>query len=522
LDMDVQPAEAVGRKAVFRITFLNQLTWPVSIALTAHDTENGLRFRIEPETPVVVPGSGVAGPVTVHAVPRVRRLLGKPHPYEIQFHGLEVGSWRRANQRARFVYVPRYTARRLPVWLRWAPRWAVLLPLVLLVLLLVFAGGRTLARPTARPAATPTPPPPRVVSSVLPTRPRATVQGVTLSRPSIGRFTLVHGHRGQPYELVWQIRGAAHATLDGRAVAARGRLVLQAPLHSATYRLAATNGARRAAASLHLVVDAVTTDRHAFVLRTPDIATFALRRRHGKLYAIWLVRHAVHVRLQGRLVPSAGTGLVPAGASWLRLVASNDVGSRQRLLHLARPVPPATPRPRPTATPTVRPTTTPPRRPTMTATARPSRLLIARPTAAPRPTATPSPRPTETSTARPTATSAPPPTRTRAVRPATTFTPRPTATSTLRPTVISTPRPTKTPTPRPTMTPTPRPTVTPTARPTRTATPIPITIGTIPLTTIVLSTPTAVPTPRPTETPTLVSVTSTPTAVSVTCCFAQP
>src|SRR5207237_4713580 len=115
---------------------------------------------------------------------------------------------------ARFVYVPRYTARRLPVWLRRAPRWAVLLALVPLVLLLLVAGGRTLARPVTQPAATP-PAPTRAVARLQPTRPRATVPGVTLSRPSIRRFTVVHRRRGQPYELVGQMRGAAHATLDG-------------------------------------------------------------------------------------------------------------------------------------------------------------------------------------------------------------------------------------------------------------------------------------------------------------------
>jgi hypothetical protein len=218
-------------------------------------------------------------------------------------------------------------------------------------------------------------------------------------------------------------------TLDGRLVSARGSQVLQAPVHSATYRLAATNGTRRATASLHLVVDALTTDAHAFVLTTPDIATFTLQRRKGQLYAIWLVRNAVHVRLGDRLVASAGAERVPAGASWLRLVASNDVGSRQRLLqHFASLVPPA------------RPT----RQRTTTPVARRRRLLIAPPTA----------------------TFAPPPTATFA--------------------------------PPPTATPIPRPTVASTARPIATPTPVSVTIGS--------------------TTPPVAAVTSTPTALPVTCC----
>jgi hypothetical protein len=195
--------------------------------------------------------------------------------------------------------------------------------------------------------------------------------------PSIRRFTVVHPHPGQPYELVWQTSAATSLTLDGRPVPAHGRVVLPAPLHSVTYRLVARNGARRATADLPVVVDARSTAPHAVVLTTPDIATFAVRRRRGKLYAIWLVRHAVRVQLQGHAVASAGARPVPPGTSWLRLVARNDVGSRQRLLHLARPVPPARPRTRPTrlARPRTRPVPTP--------RAHPRRMVAARPTATP-------------------------------------------------------------------------------------------------------------------------------------------
>jgi hypothetical protein len=449
--MDVQPREAVGRTGVFHITFLNQMSWPVDMALTAHDAENGLRVHIEPENPVVVPATGVAGPVTVRVAPRVRALLGEPHPYEIEFRSLDLGSLQQNELRARFVYVPRYCAGRLPVWLRRAPGRAVLFPLVLLLLLMVVAGGRALTRPATRSAVTPptpaptwtaitpptpaptwtavtapTPAPTWTVSSMPPTRPRATAQSF-VPIPSIGRFTLVHGRRGQPYALVWQTRGAAHVTLDGRPVAARGHLVLPPPLHSATYRLVATSGARRATARLHVMVDALTSDPHAVVLRTPEIVTFTVRRRQGRLYATWRVRNAVHVWLQGRAVPHMGARRVPPGASGLRLVARNDVGSRQMLLPLGRLVPTATPRP--TATPPVPPTGTPTRHPTQT----------------------PTPLPTVTPTARPTATFAPSPTSTPAIRPATVSTPRPT----IPPTHTATPPATAAPTRRPTVTPLP-------------------------------------------------------------------
>jgi hypothetical protein len=209
-----------------------------------------------------------------------------------------------------------------------------------------------------------------------------------------------------------------------------------------------------------------TTHTPAVVLTMPDIATFAVRQRKGQRYAIWRVRHAVHVWLQGHRVASSGAARVPAGASWLRLVASNDLGSRQRLLHLASPVPPAPPRPRPTAPPTPRPTVRP--------MPQPSRRLIARPTAAPRPTATSTPRPTATPTRRPTRTP----------------TPASVTLGTTSPTALSTP-----------------PAV-PTPRPTKTPTPVSVTIGAT--------------APGSATTPPVAAVTATPTPVSVTCCLPQP
>jgi hypothetical protein len=134
---------------------------------------------------------------------------------------------------------------------RRVPVWTVALALVLLVLLLVVAGDRPLAIAT------------RTAVMRTPAKGRTMV----LSRPSIRRFTLVHRRQGQPYALVWQTSDAQHVTLDGRPVSAQGAMVLPAPLHSATYRLVATNGARRAIAQLHVVVAALTTDRHAFTSR---------------------------------------------------------------------------------------------------------------------------------------------------------------------------------------------------------------------------------------------------------------
>jgi hypothetical protein len=354
--MDVAPPAVDGREARFRITYLNLSDAPVAVALVARDNEDALRFSTKPDTPVIVPAGG-GGPVSVHVVPKERKTFGEPHPYEIEFRGVQLGAEQAPNpllvRRARFVHVPRYTARYLPVFLRRAPRWALLPPFVLLLLLLVFAGGRSVAIPAMKTVFTPTPHT-RHLASTRPRRPQARVlaQTVFAPRPSIRRFALVHRRQGRPYELVWRTRAATHLTLNGRSVSCC-RLVLHAPLHSVTYRLVATKGSRRTTARLHVVVDARTTDRHAFVLTTPHIARFAVHRRKGKLYVTWRVRNAVHVWLQGRPVSYTGERFVPPGTSWLHLVATNDVGIRRRRLHLAHSVPAAT------ATPTLRPTRTP-------------------------------------------------------------------------------------------------------------------------------------------------------------------
>ena len=180
LTMDVAPPAVEGREARFRITYLNLSHAPVAVALVAHDNEHALRFSVKPDTPVIVPAGG-GGPVTVHVVPKERKTFGEPHPYEIEFRGVQLGAEQATNpllvRRARFVYVPRYKARYLPAWLRRTPRWALLPPFVLLLLLLVFAGGRTLPTPAMKTARTPTPPPTRVVPVAQPVVPATRLRG---------------------------------------------------------------------------------------------------------------------------------------------------------------------------------------------------------------------------------------------------------------------------------------------------------------------------------------------------------
>jgi YVTN family beta-propeller protein len=134
LDMDVQPAEVEGREAIFRITFVNRSPTPTPVRLAIPDHDDRLRFRVEPEDTVIVPAGGAADPITVHVASKVRETMGRPHPHQLEFRGLLLGSEHTVNpslvRQARFTYV----ARLRPAWLRGLFGWAALLPLVILVL----------------------------------------------------------------------------------------------------------------------------------------------------------------------------------------------------------------------------------------------------------------------------------------------------------------------------------------------------------------------------------------------------
>jgi hypothetical protein len=152
--MDVQPTDAAGRAATFRLTYHNHSPVPVAIALLAHDPEQRLRFRLEPAEPVVVPGDR-AGSIAVHVMPKVRQLVGVPQAYGIVLRALPLwtvpASQTDLVREAHFTYMPYLSLPALargPVWIRRLPVWIIALALVLLVLLLVVAGDQTLATAT--------------------------------------------------------------------------------------------------------------------------------------------------------------------------------------------------------------------------------------------------------------------------------------------------------------------------------------------------------------------------------------
>ena len=139
--MEVQPAEAVGEEATFSVAFLNRSPAPVALESVVQAQQNGLRVHITPHTRLLVPPGMAAGPLTVHVVPKRRRLRGVPRRYELALRGRQLGRDALMHPDlvlpARFTYVPREAAPAL----RWRRGGA----LVLLLFLLAYVGEQRLA-----------------------------------------------------------------------------------------------------------------------------------------------------------------------------------------------------------------------------------------------------------------------------------------------------------------------------------------------------------------------------------------
>ena len=139
--MEVQPAEAVGEEATFSVAFLNRSPAPVALEAVVQAQRNGLRIHITPHTRLLIPPGKAAGPLTVHVVPKRRRLRGVPRPYELAFRGRQLGHDALMHPDlvlpARFTYMPREAAPAL----RWRRGGA----LVLLLFLLAYVGEQRLA-----------------------------------------------------------------------------------------------------------------------------------------------------------------------------------------------------------------------------------------------------------------------------------------------------------------------------------------------------------------------------------------
>jgi hypothetical protein len=250
---------------------------------------------------------------------------------------------------------------------------------------------------------------------VVPPRAPPAFRSAAVAAPAIVHFALKHPPAG--YTLAWQTAHAAGVTLNGRRVGPSGRLRLTPPLHSARYRLIATNGAGAVSAVVRVTLAAGEAPQpQVYRWSLPQIVGVHLRRSGADLVLSWQVRGATSVWLGRRPVAARGTWVVPRGLSVVELVAVNDVGVQRSRLYLPNTKPPPSPRntarpsrmqrrpaPRPPPTPTAgsrltptapRPTATPtPHRTPSTEASRPIQTATRGPTHTPGLTASPTPHP---------------------------------------------------------------------------------------------------------------------------------
>jgi len=326
LSLEFAPAEAEGREATFRATFVNPTAAPAALALLVDDGAEGatgLRVRVEPGGTVLV-GPGERATVTARVAPP-RAAPSGPRTYDLTLRGQDVGALDDTSpyltRRARFSYVPHggvgggSGARPLEgetVPASRPPRRVLLLIPLLLLPLLVLGIARVV---TSRPA----------------TRPESTVVAAAL--PAIERFAAGTDLRTRAPILRWRVVGATATTLDGVAVAPVSSKALAAIPGGGGALVAAQTHLLRATNRQGTVIGIVTAPAAAATpvsLAPPTIQGFTLRhdRGGGRYRLVWGVRDARTVTLDGRAVLAQGhyVAPVPIRGHTYRLVANSDVG----------------------------------------------------------------------------------------------------------------------------------------------------------------------------------------------------
>lgn len=289
LGMEVRPSTAQGRRAAFRVIWQNRTNAPVTVELDARDTEEGLRYRIDPEGGVDVPAGGEQT-VEVAVKPEHRETIGEPHPYQIAFRGLRPGTADLLegglSRQAQFTYVPPLRALALPAWLRRLPMWALLLLLLLAFLLVFLAGNRS---------------GPHILASSLPT---ATPRPAPAKLPQVGRFAIRNGPGGAT--LAWAVDGARSVRIDGTAVAPRGeKAVAQLPAGPVVLEASGDSGST---VKLLRLPQPVARTLPTARIQMPTIDRFSLRTsaNTGARELIWHTTGATAVTLDGVAVALGG------------------------------------------------------------------------------------------------------------------------------------------------------------------------------------------------------------------------
>ncbi len=318
LTMDVLPYQCEGRAGAFRVVVVNASNAAATIDLTMRDDQEGLRFQPEPEGPLTVPAGGESA-VTIAVVPTVRETIGVPHPYQIEFRGVNVGGDGGDGapdpllmRPAVFTFVPRYTALSLPRWIRRLPTWALRL-LALLLLLLLLGTGAGLAQVLGKPAAS------HAAAPIQTRRPTGPL-------PQIKQLTVQVGPHGALLAR-WAVAGTTDVRLNGRAVAPSGQQA-QHVTKLITLVLVARGAGGTVTQMLRVAPRPVAVALPASALTLPVIHfTARTDPRTRQVALVWSVTGAQATLLNNTPVTATAHKVITPGQTTYVLRASNGLGT---------------------------------------------------------------------------------------------------------------------------------------------------------------------------------------------------
>ncbi|MGH2412049.1 MAG: hypothetical protein ACRDGS_17035, partial [Chloroflexota bacterium] len=305
--LEVTPRQAQGRSAIFEATFINRSNADATMVLSGQDDEDALEFRMRPDETVEVP-AGEQTRIAVRVRPEERHFVGQPHSYSFTLRGAhEEDPYPfqpdpALSTMARFTYIPRTQALRVPLWL-WNPTSLIAKVLAAVVILLLIYVGLKNIFETKPTAAGPGPNATQVAQL------RAILNKASLT-PGMGEAAAMAGI---------QLTAINQGTVVSSAAIANDLSVVtpvptKAPAH-------ATSGKGKRAKTATATAGP-----------KPQIAQFLLIPSGTYVAATWQIVGAATVQLNGQPEPPNGAAALAPDATAALLQATNSAGTVQQVL----------------------------------------------------------------------------------------------------------------------------------------------------------------------------------------------
>ena len=303
--LDVSPRQAQGRSAIFNATFINRSNADATMVLSGQDDEDALQFRMRPDETVDVP-AGEQVRIAVRVRPEERHFVGQPHSFSFTLRGaheVDPNPFQpdpALSAVARFTYIPRTQALRVPPWL-WNPTTLIAKVLAAVVLLLLmYAGLRNIF--DTKPGTAAAGPNPTQVAQL-----RAIINKASLT-PGMGEAAAMAGI---------QLTAISQGTVVSSAAIARDLSVVTPVATKAVGHPTAGKETKKATAT---------------AAPKPQIAQFLLIPSGTYVAATWQIVGATTVELNGQPEPPNGAAALAPDATAALLQATNSAGTVQQVL----------------------------------------------------------------------------------------------------------------------------------------------------------------------------------------------